>query len=196
MLLEPGEYTLRLAAVDDDGRGGSVHHSIDARLNKGPSGISVSDLMLVPQPPVAGELPRPTPSTVIDSETMSAMLELTGSDQAARRTKVTLQIADAENGTALVNVEARQVGAREHPRVCGADAPRRAAAGRIRRPRGRRGAGPARDAADTRVHAVAGRGYLEPPPISACRSIPMRRRRRWRRRRFSRRCRVSPRARS
>ena len=107
--LDPGEYTLRIGAVDDAGRGGSVHHSINARLNKGPSGISVSDLMLVPQPPVAGELPRPRPTTVIDNETVSAMLEMTGADQGLLgRTKVTLQISDAENGNALVNVEARQ----------------------------------------------------------------------------------------
>ena len=66
--------------------------------------------MLVPQPPVAGELPRPRPTTVIDNETVSAMLEMTGTDQALLgKTKVTLQISDAENGNALVNVEARQV---------------------------------------------------------------------------------------
>lgn len=107
--LEPGEYTLRVGAVDEAGRGGSVHHSLNARLNRGPNGIGVSDLMLVAQPPVAGELPRPRPSTVIDNETVSAMLELTGADQALLgRTKVTLQISDAENGNALVNVEARQ----------------------------------------------------------------------------------------
>src|SRR5688572_7616609 len=46
--LDPGEYTLRLAAVDDTGRGGSVHHSISAQLNRGPKGITYSDLMLVP----------------------------------------------------------------------------------------------------------------------------------------------------
>jgi tetratricopeptide (TPR) repeat protein len=47
---------------------------------------------------------------VIDNETVSAMLEMTGTDQAAlAKTKVTLQISDAENGNALVNVEARQV---------------------------------------------------------------------------------------
>lgn len=108
--LDPGEYTVRIAAVDDDGRGGSVHHSLSARLNKGPAGINVSDLMLVPQPPGAGELPRPRPTTVIDNETVSAMLEMTGSDQALLgKTKVTLQISDAENGQALVNVEAKQV---------------------------------------------------------------------------------------
>jgi VWFA-related protein len=107
--LDPGDYTLRLGAVDDTGRGGSVHHSINARLNNGPSGLKVSDLMLVPQPPAAGELPRPRPTTVIDSDTVSAMLELTGSDQAALgKTKVTLQVSDAENGNALINVEAKQ----------------------------------------------------------------------------------------
>jgi VWFA-related protein len=108
--LDPGEYTLRLGAVDETGRGGSVHHSINARLNKGPGNINVSDLMLVPQPPSAGELPRPRPSTIIDSETISAMLEMTGPDQVLLgKTKVTLQVSDAENGNALINVDARQV---------------------------------------------------------------------------------------
>ncbi len=47
---------------------------------------------------------------MIDNETVSAMLEMTGTDQGLLgRTKVTLQISDAENGNALVNVEARQV---------------------------------------------------------------------------------------
>ena len=80
--LDPGEYTLRIASVDDTGRGGSVHHSINARLNRLPNGITVSDLILVAQPPAAGELPRPRPTTVIDNETVSAMLEMTGADQA------------------------------------------------------------------------------------------------------------------
>lgn len=108
--LDPGDYTLRLGAVDGTGRGGSVHHSINARLTRGANGINVSDLMLVNQPPVASELPRPRPTTLIDNDTVSAMIELTGGDQALLgRTKVTLQIADAENGAALVNVDARQV---------------------------------------------------------------------------------------
>jgi VWFA-related protein len=110
VVLDPGEYTLRIAAVDDAGRGGSVHHSINARLNRGPNGLNVSDLILVPQPPAAGEMPRPRPTTVIDNETISAMLEMTAADQGLLgKTKVTLQISDAENGNALVNVEARQV---------------------------------------------------------------------------------------
>lgn len=107
--LDPGDYTLRVAAVDGDGRAGSVHHTISARLNRFGSGFNASDLMLVPQPPTAGELPRPRPSTVIDSDTVSAMLEISGADQnSLNRAKVTLQIADAENGNPLVNVEARR----------------------------------------------------------------------------------------
>ena len=109
VVLDPGEYTLRMAAVDDTGRGGSVHHSINARLNRIGNAVSASDLILVPQPPSPGELPRPRPSTVIDNETVSAMVELTGSDQGLLgRAKVTLQISDAENGNPLVNVDARQ----------------------------------------------------------------------------------------
>ena len=110
VVLDPGEYTLRIAAVDDTGRAGSVHHSINARLNRVTSTISAGDLMLVPQPPTAGDLPRPRPSTVIDNETVTAMIELTGTDQAALgRQKVTLQISDGENGNPLVNVEPRNV---------------------------------------------------------------------------------------
>jgi VWFA-related protein len=110
--LDPGQYTFRIAVVDDTGRGGSVHHSVDAQLHRGPQGINYSDLMLVPQPPSAGELPRPRPTTVIDNETVSAMIELTGpalNRALMAKTKVTLQISDAENGNPLVNVEARQV---------------------------------------------------------------------------------------
>jgi VWFA-related protein len=107
--LDPGEYTLRIAAVDDTGRGGSVHHSINARLNRVTSNVNASDLILVPQPPTVGDLPRPRPSTVIDNETVSAMIELTGDQAALGRTKVMLQVSDAENGNPLVNVEPRQV---------------------------------------------------------------------------------------
>jgi VWFA-related protein len=107
LLLDPGEYSLRVAAADDRGRAGSVHHTIQARLLKAGS-LNVSDLMLVSQPPTAGDLPRPRPSTIIDSETVSALIEITSGDRARLgRATVTVQIADAENGNPLVSVEAR-----------------------------------------------------------------------------------------
>jgi VWFA-related protein len=108
-LLDPGEYTLRIAALDDAGHGGSVHHSINARLQKLPGQLNVSDLIIVPQPPEAGALPRPRPSGVVDTETISAMLEMTSTDKGAlSRAKVSVQIADGDNGQPLVTVEARQ----------------------------------------------------------------------------------------
>ena len=108
LLLDPGEYTLRLAAVDDSGRIGSVHHSFTARFS--PAGkLNVSDLVLLSKPLEAGGAPRPRPSSVIDTDGLSALIEMTSNDQALlARARVMVQIADGENGSALVNVEARQ----------------------------------------------------------------------------------------
>jgi len=109
MLLDPGEYTLRIAAVDDKGRAGSVHHTINARLTRAGAGLNVSDLMLVPQAPDGNDLPRPRPSGLIDTETLTALIEMSGSDaNLLSRSRATIEIADAENGNALVSVEARQ----------------------------------------------------------------------------------------
>ena len=108
LLLDPGEYTLRLAAMDDAGRMGSVHHSFNARFS--PAGkLNVSDLVLIAQPLEAGGAPRPRPSGVIDTEGLSALIEMISSDQnLLARARVMVQIADGENGSALVNIEARQ----------------------------------------------------------------------------------------
>ncbi len=109
LLLDPGDYTLRVGAVDEQGRAGSVHHTINARLTRTGGGLSVSDLMLVPQAPNGGDLPRPRPSGIIDSETLTAMIEISGNDaNLLTRSRATIEIADAENGNALVSVEARQ----------------------------------------------------------------------------------------
>ncbi len=109
LLLDPGEYTLRIAAVDEQGRAGSVHHTINARLTRAGGGLNVSDLMLVPQAPDGNDLPRPRPTGLIDTETLTALVELGGSDtNLLARSRATIEIADAENGNALVSVEARQ----------------------------------------------------------------------------------------
>ncbi|MGH9384929.1 MAG: VWA domain-containing protein [Vicinamibacterales bacterium] len=109
VLVEPGEYTLRLAAIDSDGNAGSVHHSINARFKSAGGGLNVSDLMVLPQPPRPEATPRLRPSGVVDSETLTAMLEMTSTDTALLgRAKVAVQIADSESGSTLVNAEARQ----------------------------------------------------------------------------------------
>jgi VWFA-related protein len=109
VLVEPGEYTLRIAAVDSEGRAGSVHHSINARFRSVGGGLNISDLMVVPQPPKPDATPRLRPSGVIDTETLTAMVEMTGEDAALLgKAKVTIQIADSESGSTLVNADARQ----------------------------------------------------------------------------------------
>ncbi|MGE0866683.1 MAG: VWA domain-containing protein, partial [Vicinamibacterales bacterium] len=118
LLLDPGEYTLRIAAVDEQGRAGSVHHTINARLTRASADRNVSDLMLVPQAPDGGDLPRPRPSGVIDTETLTALVEMSGNDaNLLTRSRATIEIADAENGNALVSVEARQAMRGNHLRA-------------------------------------------------------------------------------
>ena len=153
--------------------------------------------MLVPQPPTAGELPRPRPTTVIDNETVSAMLEMTGADQAL--------LGRAEGDAADLRRRERQPArqrrsaagaARQRARVCGA----RCASACCRRantsPRAIITPPGQPEMRLTRPFMLSPTAW--PPrsrrPISACRSIPTRRRRRWRRRRSSRRCRASRRA--
>ncbi len=109
VLLDPGEYTLRLAAVDPAGRAGSVHHTINARLEALPGKLNVSDLVLVAQPARPGDTPRPRPTAVIDNDTMSAMLEMTSADRALLgRARVAVQIAESDTGPVLVNAVAAQ----------------------------------------------------------------------------------------
>ena len=183
LLLDPGEYTLRVAAVDERGRAGSVHHSINARLTRMAGGLSVSDLMLVPQPPNGGELPRPRPSGIIDSETLTAMVEMSGNDA---NLLTPIEGDDRDRRRRERQRAGQRRGAPGHAleqpaRLCRHAAARRAAAGRVHRPRHPQGAGPGRAAAGAAVPDGAGR-WPTPPrcrSIRACRSIRMRRRRRW-----------------
>lgn len=107
VVLDPGEYTMRIAAVDASGRGGSVYHDFDARFRSAGK-LNVSDFVLASQPPAAGDTPRPRPSGVIDNESVTALLEMTGDASLLGRTKVSVQVAEAESGPALVSVDARQ----------------------------------------------------------------------------------------
>jgi VWFA-related protein len=105
--VEPGEYSLRLAAVGD-GRSGSVYHTIDARLRPIGDVIRASDLVVVASERPT-DTPRPTPSAIIDSEALSATLELTGTDaQRLSRTRVVFEIAASETTPALVHGQTEQ----------------------------------------------------------------------------------------
>jgi VWFA-related protein len=109
MVLEPGEYSLRLAAMDHDGKSGSVHHAMDARLRRvGGDAVRASDLMISADV-VDGGVPRPVPTAVHHSETMYSILELSGDMGRVGKSRVTVQVADSESAPALVSVDAQPV---------------------------------------------------------------------------------------
>jgi VWFA-related protein len=107
MVLEPGEYSLRLAAVDHEGKSGSVHHTVDARLHRiAGDAVRASDLM-ISSDLMDGRVPRPVPTAVQHTELMYSILELTGDRGRVSKSRVTVQVADDESAAALVSVDAR-----------------------------------------------------------------------------------------
>jgi VWFA-related protein len=107
VVVEPGDYTVRVAAMAPDGRLGSVHHFVDARLRPvAGDAVRMSDLIVSATPPTRGAAPRPTPSAVIDSDALTAALELTGTDaKRLARARVDFEIAESDSGAALISSE-------------------------------------------------------------------------------------------
>lgn len=81
LLLEPGDYSVRLAVVDESGRSGSVHHTVHARLHEWPRGWRTSDL-IVANRPAANEFPPFNASSIVDSPQVAAVLDVLHDDQA------------------------------------------------------------------------------------------------------------------
>jgi VWFA-related protein len=108
LVLDPGEYALRVAAVGNDGTAGSVHHTIDAKLAAiAGRTVYASDLILTSEV-AAGEPPRPVPSSIIFSEQMVAVLELAAVDsKPLGPSRVTVEIAESESSSTLIAGEAR-----------------------------------------------------------------------------------------
>ena len=99
--VDPGAYTLRLAAIDASGRRGSVHHEAKAAVVSA-GGLRISDLVLAP--PGEGAL-RPVVDLAADSTGLLAFVELAGKDQATLAgAAVALEVAESETGAALLRV--------------------------------------------------------------------------------------------
>lgn len=82
LLVPPGDYSVRLAVVDDIGRYGSVHHAVNARLREWPRGWRTSDLIAANQP-VATEFPPFNASSIVDSPGVAAVIDVLHDDRAA-----------------------------------------------------------------------------------------------------------------
>jgi hypothetical protein len=100
--VEPGLYTLKLAARDSGGRQGSVEHPVKAALVEA-GGVELSDLMLG-LPPTAGTGLRPGLGLDGGGDPLLAHLELYGD---AGRVAVSFEVAHDEHASALFTQAAR-----------------------------------------------------------------------------------------
>ncbi len=115
LLLEPGTYSLRLAAVDSQGRRGSVIHSVSAWQMAGEA-FAFGDLF-VGNMPEAGVLVKPGVEPHVDNGALAAFVELYSTTPASlANAEVTFEIASDQDGPALATAPATMVGDVEAPR--------------------------------------------------------------------------------
>ncbi len=102
--VDPGTYTLRLAAVDAAGRRGSVHHEAKAAVVSA-GGLLISDLLLAA--PGTGAM-RPAVDFEAGASGVLALVELAGADAAALSgASVALELCESADGAAVLRVPAQ-----------------------------------------------------------------------------------------
>jgi len=106
--VKPGRYRLRLAAVSEDGRRGSVVHDVEARLSAAEK-LTLSDLLIFDPHPLADGKDRPTVSAVIAGSLKAFFEFYSQTVTAAESFDVRLEVASSVDGPALV-AEAMAVG--------------------------------------------------------------------------------------
>jgi VWFA-related protein len=107
LLVEPGLYTLKLAALDGRGRRGSVDHPVRALLTSA-EGLEVGDVMLALPATRPGAAFAPTIDLEVAGQPINAYVDLYAKD-ASRLTKaqVLLEVAEREGEPALLSGPAR-----------------------------------------------------------------------------------------
>jgi VWFA-related protein len=102
MVVDPGVYTLRVAARDRAGRRGSVVHTVKAALVSA-GGLELSDLLLGALGPDSGF--RAAARGFAENGRLTAHLEMQGKDaQRVQQAGVALEIAEVDGAPALVSV--------------------------------------------------------------------------------------------
>jgi hypothetical protein len=102
VVVDPGRYLLRLAAVDASGRRGSVEHAAKAALVSA-SGLEISDLVLGPARPGSGL--RPTADLERAGGGLEGLVELGARDRSRlQAATVAFELADSADGPALLRV--------------------------------------------------------------------------------------------
>jgi VWFA-related protein len=101
--IEPGTYTLKVAAVDGEGRRGSVEHPLQAWQMQGVP-FAIGDLMLADSPPAAGLSIRPPVEARMSAGRLAAYLEMYASQpDFFSSVEVRIEVAASETGPALAS---------------------------------------------------------------------------------------------
>lgn len=91
--IEPGDYSVRLAAVAADGRAGSIQHSAPGVLRKLSAGFAASDLIVAAEPP-SGQFPLFNPRAIVEGPGIAALIEIEHDDAAVLEgTRVRFELA-------------------------------------------------------------------------------------------------------
>ena len=105
-LVDPGTYTLRVAAIDGRGRLGSVEREVHAWEMSGEP-LSVGDLVVDNEPGQPGEPIEPSVDVRLDTGRLAAYLELYAADpRSFQSTQVAIEVAEQESGPALTAIAA------------------------------------------------------------------------------------------
>jgi VWFA-related protein len=123
MTVEPGAYSLKLAAVDGAGRRGSIDHPLQAWQMAGVP-FATSDLILGDAPAMMTGPPQPHVEARLGGDRLGAYMEMYGTDPAAlSEVKVRLEVAADLAGAALSSVPGFVAPAAGNRRVMSAVAP-------------------------------------------------------------------------
>ena len=105
-LVDPGTYTLRVAAIDGRGRLGSVEREVHAWEMSGEP-LAVGDLIVDNAPGQPGEPIEPGVDVRLDTGRLAAYLELYAADPGSfQSTQVAIEVAEQESGPALTAIAA------------------------------------------------------------------------------------------
>ena len=106
VVVDPGIYTLRLAAVDDEGRRGSVVREVSAWKMQGET-LAFGDLVIGM---ATGAPLRPAVEPHVAGEALGAYLELySNAPNTFDKATVTIDVADDADAKPLITTEARVV---------------------------------------------------------------------------------------
>ncbi len=107
-VVPPGRYTLKLAALDQKGRVGSVRHPVRAALVDAP-GLTAGDLILAAASSDEHAAPRPGVDVEIQGGALAAYLEVYAQDDSRLEgVAVAIEVAEEDEAKALLSVPASQ----------------------------------------------------------------------------------------